>query len=33
MGSPLDLIQAQGAFWEMLRQSGEYDELVALAQK
>ncbi|XXH02739.1 hypothetical protein Hte_009124 [Hypoxylon texense] len=30
-GSPADLINNEGAFWGMLKNSGEYDELVALA--
>ena len=31
MGSPLELCRDQGVFWNMLRNTGEYDELVALA--
>lgn len=29
-GSPADLIKSEGPFWDMVRNTGEYDELVAL---
>ncbi|KAI2783318.1 abc transporter [Daldinia loculata] len=31
-GSPRDLIDIEGAFWGMLKNSGEHDELIALAK-
>ncbi|KAI0172625.1 abc transporter [Hypoxylon sp. FL1284] len=31
-GCPAELINSEGAFWGMLKNSGEYDELVALAR-
>lgn len=30
MGSPADLINLNGIFWDMLQKTGEYDELVQL---
>lgn len=32
MGTPSDLIEAQGTFWDMLRNTGEYDELIKLVK-
>ncbi|KAI0889275.1 abc transporter [Annulohypoxylon maeteangense] len=32
-GSPADLIDKEGTFWGMLRNSGEYEELVSLARE
>ncbi|KAI1764440.1 abc transporter [Hypoxylon sp. FL1150] len=32
-GSPAELVSNQGALWGMLKNSGEYDELVALAKR
>lgn len=32
MGSPAELIKNEGVFWDMLRNTGEFDELVALVK-
>jgi hypothetical protein len=32
MGSPAELIKNEGMFWDMLRNTGEFDELVAFAK-
>ncbi|KAI0152155.1 abc transporter [Hypoxylon sp. NC0597] len=32
-GSPVELINMEGAFWSMLKNSGEYEELVALVKQ
>jgi hypothetical protein len=30
--SPANLVEKRGVFWDMLRNTGEYDELVQLVQ-